>query len=748
MVHPLPVPVGSVGVSSALLEASPVENGNSDPVTANRASGVQRIDGLLTPNRWSDGSISYSDPNAASDYGADHPEAFSNFSQFTARQMVAVHFALDTTIRTQPSGAAGFSVEGFAGLNVTYAGAGTGNATLRYANTSNPSTAYAYYPTAQNYGGDSFYGRSGDLPTAGNYDWHTIIHETGHALGLKHGHETGGFGAQPANRDSLEYSVMTYRTFIGDDTSGYNYETWGAPQTFMMDDIAALQHMYGADYSTNSGDTVYSWNARTGETYVDGKLAIDPGGNRIFQTIWDGGGNDTYDLSGYTSNLAVSLTPGGYSTFSNEQRAYLGGGPNGGYARGNVFNAFMHKNNPASLIENVVGGSGADNIRGNAAANRLDGGANADTLMGHLGNDTYIVDNIADMVIEAVGEGIDTVLASVSWVLAAAAEIEFLKTLSQPGTTAIALTGNEFAQTIFGNNGANILDGGGAADTMQGLAGNDTYFVDHIGDIVIEAVGDVADTVATRISYALAADAEIETLRTTSNGGTGAIKLTGNAFDQTIVGNNGANTLKGGGGLDTLSGLGGNDTYLVYTATDTIIETATGGARDKVAAGVSYTLSAGVHVEQMTTTSAGGTAAINLAGNEIGQTITGNAGANRLEGKGGADQLRGLGGADTFVFATKLGGGNVDAILDFSVPDDRFLLSDAIFTALDPGTLAASAFRANASGLADDDTDRIVYETDTGHVFYDADGSGAAAGIHFATITAGLALTNADFSVA
>ncbi|MEQ1950458.1 M10 family metallopeptidase [Mesorhizobium yinganensis] len=640
----------------------PVANGTSDPVTANVASGVQRIDGLLAPNRWSDGSISYSDPDATSDYGTGYPEPLTNFSQLSARQMVAVHFALNADIETQPSGAAGFSVEGFTGLDVTYAGSGSGDATLRYANTTNPSTAYAYYPDAANYGGDAFFGPSGDRPTAGNYDWHTIIHETGHALGLKHGHETGGFGALPANRDSLEYSVMTYRTFIGDDTSGYNYEQWGAPQTFMMDDIATLQHMYGADYTTNSGNTVYSWNASTGETYVDGNLAIHPGDNRIFQTIWDGGGNDTYDLSGYTTNLFVSLTPGGYSTFSGEQRAYLGGGPNGGLARGNVFNAFMYQNNPASLIENVRGGSGADNINGNSAANHLDGGANADTMTGRLGDDTYIVDNIADAVIEAVSEGIDTVLASASWVMSAGAEIEFLKTVSQTDAT--------------------------------------------------------------------------------------AIDLTGNALSQTIVGNAGGNTLKGGGGVDTLSGLDGNDIYLIYQATDVILESATQGAADWVGAGTSYALAAGVHVERITTTSVAGTRAINLTGNEIGQLMTGNAGANRLEGKGGADTLRGLGGADTFVFATKLGGANVDTILDFSVPDDRILLSDAIFTTLNTGTLSGAAFRANTTGLAEDGSDRIIYEIDTGSILYDADGTGAIAGVHFVTITAGLALTNADVSVA
>src|SRR3546814_1081480 len=71
----------------------------------------------------------------------------------------------------------------------------------------------------------------------------------------------------------------------------------------MMDDIRALQHMYGADFTTNNGNTVYSWYPLNGQTLVDGAVAISPGGNRIFATIWDGGGVDTYDLSAYSTNL-------------------------------------------------------------------------------------------------------------------------------------------------------------------------------------------------------------------------------------------------------------------------------------------------------------------------------------------------------------------------------------------------------------------------------------------------------------
>ncbi len=83
----------------------------------------------------------------------------------------------------------------------------------------------------------------------GQYAWATVIHELGHALGLKHGHQPGG----PANTametafDQMAYSNMTYRSYAGGPDTGYTNETNGYAQTFMMYDIAALQTMYGAN---------------------------------------------------------------------------------------------------------------------------------------------------------------------------------------------------------------------------------------------------------------------------------------------------------------------------------------------------------------------------------------------------------------------------------------------------------------------------------------------------------------------
>ena len=148
----------------------------------------------------------------------------------------------------------------------------------------------------------------------------------------------------------------------------------------------AAAHVRGGLHA-NGGNTTYTWNPDTGASYVNGVLAIAPGGNRIFQTIWDGNGYDTYDLSNYSTNLDINLSPGSHSTFSTAQLAYLGGGPNGGYARGNVFNALQYHGDPRSLIEMAIGGSGADRIVGNAAANTLIGNAGNDDLAGLTAND-------------------------------------------------------------------------------------------------------------------------------------------------------------------------------------------------------------------------------------------------------------------------------------------------------------------------------------------------------------------------
>ena len=398
------------------------------------------------------------------------------------------------------------------------------------------------------------------------------------------------------------------------------------------------------------------------------------------------------------------------------------------------------------------GNEGNDRLTGRDGRDELDGGEGADFMRGGNGGDLYFVDNAGDVVMEFLGGGGDTIRAGINYALAAGNDVEVLTTGDAEGTTPINLTGNELAQTIQGNAGANTLKGGGPggqADELIGLGGSDRYIVYNSGDLIFEtATEGGADRVLAGVSYKLGAGVHIEILTTTSSAGTGAIDLTGNEVKQEIVGNAGANVLhSGGGAADLMRGLFGNDTYRVFSADDVIVETASQGAADRVMAAVDYRLDAGVHVEILTTNGSTGTTAIDLTGNEFAQEIIGNAGVNFIDGRGGSDSLRGGSGKDFFVFSTALGSANVDTIVDYSVAADTIQLVDTVLSALPDGPLAAAAFRANTTGLAADASDRIVYETDTGRLYYDADGTGAGARIHFATLTGGLALTYRDFQV-
>lgn len=283
--------------------------------------------------------------------------------------------------------------------------------------------------------------------------------------------------------------------------------------------------------------------------------------------------------------------------------------------------------------DRLSGLAGDDTLVGNAGDDVLDGAAGADELIGGAGNDTYIVDNVGDKVIEAAGNGIDTVRASISQALTSNVENLFLT-----GSVNINGTGNALANRLTGNTGNNVLDGRIGADTMEGGAGNDTYIVDNGGDRVIEVAGGGTDTVYASVSYTLAD--HVENLVLT---GAGQLNGTGNALNNRLTGNAGNNILNGGLGADTLEGGAGNDTYIVDNVGDRVIEAA-GGGKDIVKATVSYTLAA--NVEDLVLT---GSSNVNGTGNVLNNRLTGNAGNNVLNGGLGADMLEGGTGNDTYI---------------------------------------------------------------------------------------------------
>lgn len=317
-----------------------------------------------------------------------------------------------------------------------------------------------------------------------------------------------------------------------------------------------------------------------------------------------------------------------------------------------------------------------------------------------------------------IGAGTDTVVTTISYTLGANVE-----NLTLIGTAAINGTGNVLTNEIRGNDGDNVINGGVGADTMTGGAGNDTYYVDNIGDVVIEDVSAGIDAVLASVSFSLSANVENLTLT-----GTAAINGAGNALDNAIVGNAGVNVLNGGAGADTMTGGGGNDTYYIDDIGDIVVEAASAGT-DAVLASVSYTLAA--NLENLSLT---GAATINGTGNALNNSIIGNAGDNILNGGLGNDTLNGGSGIDTFVFNSTLGTANIDQIVGFNAVEDIIWLDSSIFTALTgQSAISSGGFYKGAAAMEIDD--RIIFNSTTGALFYDADGNGRGASIQFASLT-------------
>ena len=361
----------------------------------------------------------------------------------------------------------------------------------------------------------------------------TLLHELGHALGLKHPFSAGANGfVLDGAQNNLRYTVMAYSPALNSlvyEISGragdYSVATRPvSPSSLMLLDITALQTLYGANTASHNGDDVYRWGRNA----------------ELLETLWDGAGSDTIDCSNQTLRCEVNLTPGSFSSIAlrlseADKRAALDlpswftealdertydGQQNLAIARG-------------CWIENAIGGRAADSLRGNARDNLLDGRGGADTLIGGAGDDRYAVDRAEDRVVELAGGGVDLVLASASYTLPA-----FVEQGRILASGAVDLRGNALGNLLYAGAGDNRLDGAGGADAAS-------YAFATAG-----------------VSLSLALDGAQAT------GGSGRDtllqieRLYGSAYADRLTGNGGANVLAGGAGNDTLRGGDGNDLLL------------------------------------------------------------------------------------------------------------------------------------------------------------------------------------------
>jgi serralysin len=361
------------------------------------------------------------------------------------------------------------------------------------------------------------------LDPGGNQYW-LLAHELGHVLGLSH---PGDYRNSPNTyytsaeyaQDSHQYTVMSY--FWPSATGA----VWGsnAATGYMVHDIATLQRMYGANMATRAGDTVYGFNSNAGGIY---DFAVSP--ERIL-AIWDGGGDDTLDLSGFASPSLIDINEGGFSDVDGFRK--------------NISIAY------GVTIENAVGGAGSDQLIGNGAGNRLIGGGGDDRIDGAGGADLLFGNAGADTL--SGGEGDDLLFGGRD------------NDRLSGGAGADFATGDLGDDVILGEAGLDILSGGDGADRLDGGADRDLLF-GGFGNDTLEGglgddfvAGDQGDDVITNlggVDFLMGLDGD----DTLSAGADGDLLL-GNQGRDLLTGGAGADTLFGGRDADTLSGGGGDD---------------------------------------------------------------------------------------------------------------------------------------------------------------------------------------------